>query len=271
MASTLHDRAPAAAPPPPAPRGTVVADRLRRLGRRERAIWAVAILVLALVPALVSAARSDTVRSEVLLEPAPGERARPGVMADYVRTVVNLPVVQGRIAFRRSRDWFLVGLRHADVDVDAAGRGGRGVRLTVTERTRRKARDLAFIVAREVRARSRGAARRLSSGLAGLKVIDRALRNRVLPAARRRELLAQRRFILVQARQDAKGASLEITRPPTLPAGDRIDRIVTKVAPDGAPHPHPLWAGFAGLLLGLALCGLWLALPAGRRAGGRDK
>jgi hypothetical protein len=27
------------------------------------------------------------------------------------------------------------------------------------------------------------------------------------------------------------------------------------------PRPNPLWAGFVGLLLGVALCALWLALP----------
>jgi hypothetical protein len=266
MASTLHDR-PAAAASPAAPRGRVVADRLRRLGPRERAVWAVAVLALALVPALVSAARSETVRSEVLLEPAPGQTARPGAMAGYVRTALDQPVLQGRIAFRRSRDWFLIGLRHADVDVRAAGAGNRGVLLSVPERTRRKAHDLAFIVAREIRARSRGAAERRRSGLAALKVIDRALADPALPAARRARLTAQRRFVITQAREDTGVAALEVTRPATLPDGDRIDRLVSKVAPDGAPHPDPLWAGFAGLLLGLALCGLWLALPARRPAG----
>ena len=268
MASTLHDPAPPAAAPAPATPPTVVADPLGRLGPRGRAVWAVVILALAVVPALVSAARSETVQSDVLLEPVAGASARDGAMAAYARRVLALPVVQGRIASQRNRYWFLIGLRHVDVDVRAEGPGGERVRLSVADRTPGKARDLAHSVARQLVAQSRGAAARRSSTRAGLRVVDRALQDPALTAARRAQLESQRRFIVVQGRQDEGVVELRIARPATLPAGDRIARAVSKVAPEGVPRPNPLWAGFAGLLLGLALCALWLALPAGRRASG---
>lgn len=268
MASTLHDPAPPAAAPAPAASRTVVAERLRRLSPRERAVWAAVILALALLPALVSAARSETVRSDVVLEPVRGTRTAAGTMAAYARRVVALPLVQSRIAANRNRYWNVIGLRHAEVDVAAAGPGGRAVRLSVPARSSGDARDLAGIVAAQVAAQSRGAASRRGGARAGLRAIDRRLRDAALSPARRSELLAQRRFIVTQARQEHGAVPLRVTRPPTLPAGDRIDRVVAKVAPDGAPRPSPLWAGFAGLLLGLALCSLWLALPAGRRADG---
>ena len=140
------------------------------------------------------------------------------------------------------------------------------MRLSVADRTPREARDLANSVAREVAAQSRGAAARRASGLGALKVVDRALQDPDLTAARRAELVAQRRFILTQSRLDEGVVALRLARPATLPAGDRLDRAVSKVAPDGVPRPDPLWAGFAGLLLGVALCSVWLALPPGRRA-----
>ena len=268
MASTLHDRPAAASPPPPSTPRTAVADRLRRVGPREWAVWAVVILVLAIVPALVSAARPQTVRSDVVLEPAAGASARPGAMAGYARAVLHLPVVQSHIAAQRNRYWNLIGLRHVDVDVAAVGAGGQGVRLTVAERTPGKARGLAGIVAEQLAAQSREAAPRRARARAGVRAIDRALQAPGLTAARRAELVAQREFIAAQARQDRGAIALRVARPATLPAGDRVDRLVSPVAPDGVPRPDPLWAGFAGLLLGLALCALWLALPAGRRADG---
>jgi hypothetical protein len=226
----------------------------------------VVILALAIVPALVSAARPQTVRSDVVLEPAAGASARPGTMARYARIVLHLPVVQSHIAAQRNRYWNFIGLRRVDVDVAAAGAGGQGVRLTVADRTPGKARDLAGIVAVQLVAQSRGAARRRARARAGVRGIDRALQAPGLTADRRTQLAAQREFIAAQARQERGATALRIARPAVLPAGDRVDRLVSAVAPDGLPSPDPLWAGFAGLLLGLALCALWLALPAGRRA-----
>ena len=263
MASTLHDR-PAVAPPPAAPRN-VVAQRLRRLGPRERAIWAVVILLLALLPAVVSAARPETVRSDVLLQPAAGETARAEAMADYARRVVAVPFVQVRIAAERNRYWSLIGLRPVRVGVAAAGPGAQGVRLTVAARTPKEARNVNAVVAEQVTALSRGAAGRRASARAGLRTIERTLRDSQLEPARRAQLVAQRRFVAVQARQERGVVALRVARPATKPAGDRIDRLVWPVASDGVPRADPLWAGFAGLLLGLALCALWLALPAGRR------
>src|SRR4051812_9646874 len=121
MAFALRDPTPAAATPPPPTRRSVMAERVRRLSPRQRAIWAAMILGLALVPALISASRPKDVRSNVLLEPVTGQRAPRGVMAGYARSVLRAPVVQSRIAWTRSRYWNLIGLEHVDVNVQAAG------------------------------------------------------------------------------------------------------------------------------------------------------
>jgi hypothetical protein len=267
MASTLHDPAPPAAAPAAATARTVVADRLRRLSPRGWAIWATVILTLALVPALVSAARPKTVRSDVVLEPVAGTRTGAGTMAAYARRFLAFPLVQSSIAARRSRYWSVIGLRHVDVDVAAAGPGGGGVRLSVPAGIPGDARDLAGIVAAQVTAHSRGAGSRRAGARANLRAIDRRLRAGGLTTARRAELVAQRKFMVTQVRQERGAVALRVAHRPTRPDGDRIDRAVSKVAADGAPRPSPLWAGVAGLLLGVSLFALWLAVPADRRPG----
>jgi hypothetical protein len=267
MAFALRDPSPAAAAPRPATPRDVLADRFRRLSPRQRAIWAAVILGLALVPALISASRPENVRSAVLLEPAAGQKAPTGVMANYLRSVVNVPIVQSRVAWSRSRYWDLIGLEHVDVDVQEAGPDGQGVRLTVADRTPRKARDLATAVAAEVVYQTRRAASRRASARGGVLFIDHALRNPNLSHARRAELITQRQLVATQAHQLRNAVEARISRPATMPAGDRIDRVVSKAAPGGVPRPNPIWAGLAGLFVGLALCALRLALPATRAPG----
>jgi hypothetical protein len=266
MASTLHDPARTAPPAAPGGRRSLVAGRLRELGPRQRAVWGVVMLVLALGPAVVSAARPEQVRSYVFLEPVAGATAREGDVADYTRRILRLNLVQNTIAGTRSRYWTLLGLGRVHVDVHPAGPGGQGVRLSVLGRTRAEARDLANATAAQVTARSRGTIARRTRARAGLRKLDKARRDPHLTRARRSGLEAYRRFVAFDDGLEAGAVDLRVARPATVPADDRISRLVSKVAPDGVPRPNPLWAGFAGLLLGLALCSLWLALPPGRRA-----
>src|SRR5829696_9046840 len=100
MPSTLRDPAPPAATKREAPRA-VLADRLRRLGPRERVVLTLAVVALTLIPAIVTAVRPATLHSEVRLAPAAGERTRPGLMARYVERFVHQPLIQDRIAGER--------------------------------------------------------------------------------------------------------------------------------------------------------------------------
>ena len=265
MASALRDPAPPATAPA-ATRRSVLSGRLDRLGRRERVVMALAVLALAVVPALVSALRPATLWSETRLAPEPGERARPGLMAPLIERWVSLPVVQDRIAFTRSRWYWLVDLDLADVEASPAGPGGQGAFVRVPGRTPGEAQEVAEVVARQLVKHFRGAAKRREGTRRALLVVDKALRDPDLTPARRDELLRQRRFINVQARGDEGVAALRVVSRPTRPDGGVVDGVTRRVVSDGVPRPHPLWAGLAGLLMGLALCALWLALPVRGRA-----
>jgi hypothetical protein len=131
----------------------------------------------------------------------------------------------------------------------------------VPGRTPGEAQEVAAVVAREAVVRSRGAADRRVQARSALLLVEKALRNPDLTPGRRSELERQREFITVQGRQDIGVAPLRVVAPPTRPDGGVVDRLAREVVSDGVPRPNPLWAGFVGLLLGLALCALWLALP----------
>ena len=265
MASTLHD--PKAPTPAPAatPRSRL-SRRLPALGSHQLAFLGIFLLAMTLIPILVTGARSKQVTSEVVVEPVAGSKVSEGATAAYARRVLRLNLVQHTIAATRSRYWTLIGLGHVDVDVEAVGRGGQGAKLIVAGRTRAEAQRLANAAALSVAARSRDAPARHARARAKLRKLAQALRDPGLSPQRRSQLIATRQFIGFDARLDAGAVALRVARPATRPAGDRIDRVVSKVAPDGAPRPSPLWAGVAGLLLGLSLCALWLAVPPGRPA-----
>jgi hypothetical protein len=266
MASTLHDPE-APTPPPAAPPRSLFTRRLPALGAHQMAFLGVFLLAMTLIPIVVTATRPERVTSEVVIEPVAGSKVSEGATAAYARRVLHLTLVQHTIAATRSRYWTLLGLGHVDVDVEAVGRGGQAAKLSVAGRTRAEAEKLANAAAVAVTARSRGALARRARARAKLRRLARALRDPDLSPERRSQLIGTRRFIGFDARLDAGAVALRVARPATRPAGDRIDRVVSKVARDGAPRPSPLWAGFAGLLLGLSLCALWLAVPTDRRPG----
>jgi hypothetical protein len=232
------------------------------------AFLGVFVIAMTLVPIFVSATRPTQVTSEVVIEPVAGSKVSEGATAAYARRVLRLNLVQHTIAATRSRYWTLIGLGHVDVDVEAVGRGGQAAKLSVADRTRAEAQKLANAAALAVTARSRGAPARHARARAKLRKLAQALRDPGVSPKRRSQLIATRQFIGFDARLDAGAVALRVAGPATRPAGDRIDRVVSAVAPDLAPRPSPLWAGVAGLLLGLSLCALWLAVPPGRRTGG---
>jgi len=252
MASTLHDPAlPAATRRTPA-----------RLGRRRHLlVMALVVVVLTLVPAAVSSLRPATVHSEVRLVPERGQQTRTGAVASLVEQRVNQPGVRNRIVTARRRSAWIVDLALTDVRATPAAPSGQGALISVPGATPGEARDVARLVAREVIARAGGAAARRAEARRAVAAVERALHQRGLTPARRTELESQRRFITVQALQDAGLTPVRVAAGPTRPEGDLVDRVVRPVISDGVPRPNPLWAGFVGLLLGVALCALWLALP----------
>jgi hypothetical protein len=260
MASTLRDAPPQAAPPPPTPR-SAVSERWRRLGRRERVVMALAVVALALVPALFSALRPATLYSEMRLSPELGERAAPGRMAPYIERMVVSRGVRDRIAGTRSRWYWLVDLELTEVRATPAAPGGQGAFVRVPGSTPGEAQEVARVIARHAIAQSRDAATRRATTRAALAMVDRALRRPGLSAARQAELERQRTFIVVQGRNQRGVAPLQLASGPTRPDGGVVDSLARNVVAEGVPRPNPLWAGLVGLLLGLALCALWLALP----------
>ncbi len=262
MAFALRDR-PRPSPGSPAGRSATIVRRLRGLAPRERALLALAVLLLTLVPVAVSLARPAVRWSELVVAPAAGAPTARGSPAEQVSRLVRDRSFQARVDDERDSAWFTLESRLDDVEVSAVAGDPSRVRIRVPARTRAEALGVARSVAAVLTAQGRTAPRMVAVGRARLREIDAALRGRPAPA-RRRQLLTERRFIGVAI---ANVVAVEVVDPPSRPSRTATEALIEKLDESGAPRPSPLWAGLAGLLLGLALCCLWLARPSDERAG----
>jgi hypothetical protein len=248
MASALHDR------PRPSPR--------RPAGRR--ATLALAVLLLALVPVGISLARPAVRWSELAVARAGGGSTPRGSLVEHVRRLLRDGGFRARVADDQDSPWFAYESRLGDVDVSPAAQDPSRVRIRVPARTRTQALGIARSVAAVITAQGRAAPEMVAIGRARLREVEAALRDPLTPA-RRRELVAERRFIGVAL---ANVVPLEVVDPPSVPARTTVEALIETLDESGAPRPSPLWAGLAGLLLGLALCCLWLARPLDEGAAG---
>jgi hypothetical protein len=262
MASALRDR-PRPSPGRPAGRSAAIVRRLRGLAPRQRALLALALLLLTLVPVAVSLARPAVRWSELVVTPAPAALTPRGSASEQMGRLLRDRSFRARVADERDSTWFVLESRLDDVDVAAVAGDPSRARVRVPARTRAEALGVARSVAAVITAQGRAAPKMLAVARARLREIAEALGDRPAPA-RRRQLLTERRFIGVAI---GNLVALEVVEPPSLPSRTTTEALIEQLDESGAPRPSPLWAGLAGLLLGLALCCLWLARPSDERAG----
>ncbi len=252
MASTLRD------PAPPADRLAAatrpLSERLGRLPRRERVLLAAVLLLLTLVPAAIAAARSSEARVDLKLERASRDASSPVGLPAYVRAMVRGRGLRDHVAAATARSWRDLERHYDDIEVVRGDAGPDAVVMQVPGGTVRDAQRLAGIIADKVNidARLQLAAR------SDLARTGRRLRRGGLSAARRRQLLTQREFARVGLRPFRDDIPLRVSGPFTEKPRGTVDRAIDSLPGENPPHRSPVWTGFAGLLLGLAVCSLWL-------------
>ena len=215
------------------------------------------------MPVAISLARPAVRWSELVVAPVAGATTSRGSPTEQVSRLLRDRAFRARVADERDSTWFALESRLDDVDVSAVAGDSSRVRVRVPARTRAEALGAARAVAAAITAQSRTVPKMVAVGRARLREIDAALRARPAPA-RRRQLVTERRFIGVAI---ANVVALEVVDPPSLPSRTTAEALIEQLDESGAPRPSPVWAGLAGLLLGLALCCLWLARPVDGGAG----
>jgi hypothetical protein len=246
----------------PAPRSGAGRDRILQpvsaLDRRTRAMLALLILALAIVPVLVTMARSSDRFSHFTVTTVPGADAPTTGLDHRVLSLLARPDV-ARPVFRAKEDrpsWALYEPRLDRVTVTRVGAGDRSVVVRVPGRSSAEAQDVAVVIARAIDSVAARVLRRAAEGRDRRARIDEELREPGLTPARRLALTAELRFI-----KGGNQVPLRVSAGPERAPLTGIDALVAKVERSGAPRPHPAWAGLAGLLLGLAVSWLWIMLP----------
>jgi hypothetical protein len=220
-----------------------------------RVLLAALVAALVIVPAVVTSERSATYRSEVTLA-ASRQAADPGGNpVAYVRSQLNSRLVRGLIAAQSGGSFG--ALPEAG---SARVRGGAGgtITLSVPGPTPTTARTLADRIALGLAAQSRESAARHRALEAQRTVVAAGLRMKGLSSRDRRELRLQLRFVTAALTRRSGGVDLEVARRASLPERNVVDRAMAAAGIGDAATPSPVWAGMAGLLLGLALCCVWL-------------
>jgi hypothetical protein len=250
-------------------RSPSVADRIRRLSTRERAVLALMTGALALGPVLVSLQRDATYRSRVEFGVASTDRAAPERSTAYVAKWAREPQLRSRLTRvdgldRPTADSLVDGIEVTS----GAPRGGKPtVVVSVPAATPGRAHELASLVAAAVSGESARVQRVVTRARAYLARARKALRDAELSPERRAALLERARFTRVAA-EDYRGVgALEVAAPPTQPLASGLDRVIDDLVPGDAPRPSPVFAGATGLILGLTLGLLWTLLgpPRGSR------
>jgi hypothetical protein len=253
MASTLRDPAPA--PNRLAAAAAPLSERLGRVPRRERVLLAVVLLILTVVPAAIAAARSSEVRVELALErAAPGFSAPQGVPA-YVRSMLRGSRLREHVAGVTGRSWRDLEDHYDAIEVVRRGAPGhREVVMRVPADTVRDAEKLADAIVGKLDID----AELQVNGRTLLARIGRRLRDENLSEAVRRRLITQRLFARAGLRSFRNDIPLRASRPVTEAPRGTVDRAIDSLPGENPPYRSPVWTGLAGLLLGLALCSLWL-------------
>jgi hypothetical protein len=236
----------------------------RRVGRRERVLLALLVAVMTVVPALVALARADSYRASAELVSADRRDSAPDALA-YVREQLASPFVRNSVIKQVGASWTGEDEFYADIQASPGPEGGPpSVVVGASGESPADARRTAGIVARELASGTRELARRIERGARAVALIERELATPGLSAERRRRLRGQAAFIRAEAAGQRDAVVLRLAGEPSGPPLNLADRVVDALRPGSAPRPAPLWAGLAGLITGLALCGLWLVVRPSR-------
>jgi hypothetical protein len=263
VALALRDQTrPTSAPDSGGPTAGVSA-RLRAMPPRTRAVLALVVVVLTAAPAAITLARADTFTSTLVVAQQDASQASDVPLIERVtRTARGFETRRRIVALRDAPGWSLP----EDIPNPIVGAGPRPgtARVTIPADTTREALDVARVTAGVITAQARRISRARAAALDRRRAIDSALGRRDVSRARRSRLREEAEFI----RASLPGlVALRISDPPAAvqPTG-----LIDRLDPGGIPRPDPVWAGAVGLMLGLALCSLWLTLS-GRSSSAREQ
>jgi hypothetical protein len=263
VALALRDQTrPASAPESGGPTAGVSA-RLRAVPPRTRAVLALVVVVLTAAPVAITLARADTFASTFLVAQQDASQASHLPLVDRVGRAAREYETRRRIvALRDTPGWSLP----EDIPDPIVGAGPRPgtARVTIPADTSQEALDVARVTAGAITAQARRISRARAAALERRREIEVALARRDVSRAQRLRLETQALFIRVTL---PRFVPLRIADPPAAvqPTG-----FINRLDPGGIPRPDPVWAGAVGLMLGLALCWLWLTLS-GRSSSVREQ
>ena len=263
MALALRDRTGPAQAPDSRGRTAGARARWRAVPPRTRAVLALVVIVLTAAPVAVTLARPDSFHATFVVAQHDASQVSDVSLDERVtRAAGGIEARRRIVALRDASGWSLPKV----IPDPIVGRGPRPgtVRVTFRADTAQESQDLARVVASVITTQRRRIVRKRAAEIGRLREVESALERRDLSRARRARLREEAAFI----RASLPGlVALRVSDPPSAvrPAG-LIDRLDTS----GVPRPDPVWAGAVGLMLGLALCSLWLALN-GRSSSVRDQ
>ena len=253
VALALRDQARPAQAPDARSHAVGARARLRAVPPRTWAVLALVVVVLTAAPVLITLARPGTFNTTfVVAQHDPSQASDVPLDERATRTIVGFETQRRIVALRDARDWSLEDVT-PDPTVEPGPRPGT-VRVTIPADTAEQSEGIARVAADVITTQRRGVVRKRAEELARLREVEIAVQRRDLAPARRARLREEAAFI----RASLPGlVAMRISDPPTAVApASLIDRLDA----GGVPRPDPIWAGAVGLLLGLALCSLWLTL-----------
>jgi len=253
VALALRDKTRPASVPDAGGQAWGVRGRLRAVPPRTRAALALVVVVLTAAPVAMTLARPDTFTSTFTVAQQHASQVSYLSLDERVTRMIRGIETQRRIAaLRDARGWSPTEVS-LDPMVDPGSRPGT-VRVTIPADTSQRSQALARVVADAIAAQGRRTSRRRAAALDRRREIEVMLDRRDVSRAQRSRLRDEAAFI----RGGLPGlVALRISDPPTaVPPTGLVDRL----NPSGVPRPDPVWAGAVGLMLGLALCSLWITL-----------
>lgn len=231
---------------------------LPALSRGEGLALAALILLLTLVPALLASARASQYFAEVTFR-HPASRAAALTSA---RQQINAPFLRLFAEAEKRRAW-LTYRRRYDQIAFVPGPGAEIV-MRVPGATPAEAISTAELLAPRLKLYPYDAETTLAMNEAKLRTVAAELKKPGLRPRVRRALRSKRLFLRVF--QDGvltkirKTVPLEAPGPVRGPHLNPVDRVFERLHASNVGRSSPGWSALAGLLLGLALVGAWLAV-----------
>jgi hypothetical protein len=223
----------------------------------------IGVALLALGPLALTLARADSYRSTAVVRLNPDN---PGARylstpAKFLRDPLKVKDLQRQVS--KDADW-LTNPRDLPDHVAVTGEGGGKFAITAEGPGAHEAQQLATASATRLREAAEAAA--AFTQPLQLQRIDKALKQKDLPAAFRKELLAQRAALRasVRGREDIYATGVSAA---TLPSERIGDRLLGALPGKRTFRPNLVWVTVAGMALAaaLALWALVLSSPRTRR------